>query len=91
MGPPSSNGDAMRELSAHAVLPLDLADQMRRAVGFRNILVHEYVAVDDSMVLARLADLTDLLDFGRSVADWLSRPPSGGSAREMKARTALGL
>jgi uncharacterized protein YutE (UPF0331/DUF86 family) len=80
-GPPSSNGDAMRELSAHAVLPADLAGQMRRAVGFRNVLVHEYVAVDDSMVLARLADLADLLDFGRSIADWLSRPTSGGSAR----------
>jgi uncharacterized protein YutE (UPF0331/DUF86 family) len=73
-GPPSSNGDAMRELGAHAVVPVHLADRMRRAVGFRNVLVHEYVAVDDSIVLARLADLADLLDFGRSVADWLSRP-----------------
>lgn len=76
-GPPQTNGDAMRELGDHGVLPIDVADQMRRAVGFRNVLVHGYVAVDDSVVLARLNDLADLLAFGRSVADWLSRPPTG--------------
>jgi len=45
---------------------------MRRAVDFRNALVHEYVAVDDAVVLARLGDLADRIHFGRSVADWLS-------------------
>lgn len=33
---------------------------MRQAVGFRNVLVHEYVTVDDAVVLARLTDLEDL-------------------------------
>ena len=80
-GPPKTNGDAMRELGAHAVVVVDLADRMRRAVGFRNVLVHEYVAVDDSVVLARLGDLGDLLDFGPAVADWLSLPPAGHDAR----------
>lgn len=71
-GPPSDNGDAMRLLGAHGVLTPDLADQMRRAVGFRNVLVHEYVAVDDAVVLRRLDDLTDLRRFVTAVADWLS-------------------
>ena len=43
---------------------------MARAVGFRNVLVHEYVAVDDGVVLARLADLSDLQDFVTSVGKW---------------------
>lgn len=34
-GPPRENGDAVR------LLPLDLADRLRRAVGFRNVLVHD--------------------------------------------------
>ena len=38
--PPRDNGDAVRLLGVHGVLPLDLADRLRRAVGFRNVLVH---------------------------------------------------
>jgi uncharacterized protein YutE (UPF0331/DUF86 family) len=43
---------------------------MARAVGFRNVLVHEYVGVNDGIVLARLNDLSDLQDFVTSVAGW---------------------
>lgn len=50
-------------------------------MGFGNVLVHEYVAVDDAVVLARLGDLGDLLDFGKSVADWLSPPSDADDAR----------
>lgn len=45
---------------------------MRRAVGFRNVLVHEYAEVDDRVVLTRLNDPTDLEQFARQVADWLA-------------------
>ncbi|WP_346925619.1 DUF86 domain-containing protein [uncultured Arthrobacter sp.] len=70
-GPPRDNGDAMEVLAAHHVLPSDLARSMRRAVGFRNILVHEYVTVDDSVVLSRLGDLADLRNFVGAVTRWL--------------------
>ena len=40
-GPPRDNGDAVRLLGVHGVLPLDLADRLRRAVGCRNVLVHD--------------------------------------------------
>ena len=43
---------------------------MARAVGFRNVLVHEYVEVNDHVVLTRLNDLSDLQDFVVSVAEW---------------------
>lgn len=42
------------------VLDLESARRLRQAVGFRNVLVHDYVDVDDSIVLTRLANLADL-------------------------------
>lgn len=74
-GPPRDNGDALRLLGAHAVLTEDLATRMRRAAGLRNVLVHAYAAVDDDIVLARLADPADLQRFVVAVTGWL---PSAG-------------
>jgi uncharacterized protein YutE (UPF0331/DUF86 family) len=71
-GPPRDNGDAMAVLGRHDVLPPDLAVQMRRAVGFRNVLVHEYTEVDDTIVISRLTDLTDLESFVDAVAGFVS-------------------
>lgn len=71
-GTPRDNGDAMRMLGDRGVIDSDTAVAMRRAVGFRNVLVHEYVDVDDSIVLARLADLTDLTAFVAEVGTWLT-------------------
>jgi uncharacterized protein YutE (UPF0331/DUF86 family) len=75
-GPPRDNGDAIRLLGAHGVLSADLADRLRRAVGFRNVLVHDYVEVDDDIVLKRLVNLTDLEDFVAAVATWVVPPRS---------------
>ena len=71
-GPPADNADAVRLLGDHGVITRDLAASLRRAVGFRNVLVHEYVRVDDAVVDARLADLSDLEDFVRSVSAWVA-------------------
>ncbi|HSL08004.1 MAG TPA: DUF86 domain-containing protein [Pseudonocardiaceae bacterium] len=73
-GPPRDNGDAIRLLGAHGVLSVDLADRLRRAVGFRNVLVHDYIEVDDGIVLERLANLADLDDFVAVVAARLVPP-----------------
>lgn len=70
-GPPRDNGDAVALLGSHGVLPADLATRMRRAVGFRNVLVHGYITVDDKIVLARLADPSDLGAFVSAVTEWL--------------------
>ena len=74
-GPPADNGDAMRLLGVHGVLSVDLADQMRRAVGFRNVLVHEYVEVDDDVVRARAADHGDLTGLAGAVVGWMGAQP----------------
>lgn len=67
-GPPADNGDAVRLLGEHGVISREVATAIRKAVGFRNVLVHEYVEVRDDIVVRRLADLTDLEIFVRDVA-----------------------
>lgn len=73
-GPPSDNGDAMRLLGGHEVLSADTADAMRKAVGFRNILVHEYIEVSDDIVTTRLHDFGDLERFVEQVAAFVANP-----------------
>jgi uncharacterized protein YutE (UPF0331/DUF86 family) len=68
---PAPNGHAVALLGDHGVLPASLARSLRQAVGFRNVLVHAYVEVDDSVVLRQLAELGDLEVFLSAVADWL--------------------
>lgn len=70
--PPGSAREAFQVLAAHGRIPLELAQRLSSAAGLRNILVHEYVAVD----LTRLAgvvrnDLDDLREFARHAAQWL--------------------
>ncbi|MEJ5946813.1 HepT-like ribonuclease domain-containing protein [Pseudokineococcus basanitobsidens] len=72
-GPPADDGDAVRLLAVHGAVPAAVADAVRRAVGFRDVLVHDYAVVDDGVVLARLADVSDLRTFVRSLTDWLPR------------------
>lgn len=70
-GAPTDNGDAMRQLARHGAIDGSLAEAMRQAVGFRNVLVHEYVAVDDEVVLGRLHDLSDLTGYITALSAWL--------------------
>jgi uncharacterized protein YutE (UPF0331/DUF86 family) len=73
-GPPADNGDAMRLLGAHDVLTANLADALRKAVGFRNVLVHDYIQVSDDIVTARLDDLGDLERFVEHVVSFVAEP-----------------
>jgi uncharacterized protein YutE (UPF0331/DUF86 family) len=70
-GPPADNGDAVRLLGEHRVLTTELAVSMRKAVGFRNVLVHDYIKVDDSIVMDRLKRLGDLEEFVQQVAAYV--------------------
>jgi uncharacterized protein YutE (UPF0331/DUF86 family) len=62
-GPPETNADAMRVLARHGLLTDDLADRMVSAVGFRNVLVHGYVEVEDRRVVSYLQELGDIESF----------------------------
>lgn len=72
-GPPASNADSLRLLGGRGVLAVPLAESMARAVGFRNVLVHGYVDVDDHRVVAFLDQVGDLVAFVASVAAWMTR------------------
>ena len=80
-GPPESNAAAMRLLGREGVLTGPLAESMGRAVGFRNVLVHGYVDVDDEAVVDSLERLSDLEAFVRAVAKWASVDEGGSEAR----------
>lgn len=75
--PPDSARGAFHALATHGVLSTDLAARLGRAAGLRNVLVHDYVAVD----LTRLAhivatDLDVLRALARIAATWLDDPPT---------------
>jgi len=71
LGPPDDNADAPRLLGRRGAIERDLADSMALAVGFRNVLVHEYAELDDERVVAFVGRLADLEAFVAAVATWL--------------------
>lgn len=71
-----SNSDAIRELGRKQVIPEAIAEAVGRAVGFRNLLVHEYAVIDDGRVLDNLRLIGDLERFVSAVAAWLDRTSS---------------
>ena len=69
---PADNGDAVRLLGEHGVCTPALARSIRQAVGFRNVLVHDYIRVNDDIVVGRLKALGDLDDFVSQVATFVT-------------------
>lgn len=69
--PPDTNAGAIQLLGARGVIGDELATNLGRAVGFRNVLVHQYTDVDDEIVLASLRDVGQLHEFVRAVSAWL--------------------
>ena len=72
-GPPDSEAASVRLLARHGVVDDALAESLARAVGFRNVLVHQYAEVDDDWVVAHLDDVGDLERFVTEVSAWVSR------------------
>ena len=66
--PPSTMGEIFSELAVAGFITEDLADKLRKAVGFRNISVHEYQNVDWDIVFSIInRNLNDFKDFMRAV------------------------
>lgn len=65
---PATSGDAFVQLASRGLIERDLAERLVRAVGFRNVLVHEYTEVDWKIVMRVMrTDVRDLAAFGRVV------------------------
>lgn len=74
--PPDSARGAFAVLAAHGLLDVGLAARLGGAASLRNILVHEYVAIDlDKLSDAIRRDLGDLKVFGAIAARWLEEDP----------------
>jgi uncharacterized protein YutE (UPF0331/DUF86 family)/predicted nucleotidyltransferase len=74
LGEPKTNRDLFDLLLKNGWLPERLDEPLRRMVGFRNILVHGYQAVDLSIVEeVVLHHLDDLLEFAQAVRERLAR------------------
>lgn len=65
---PTTSGEALALLARKGMPESRLARRLRRAVGFRNVPVHEYTAVDWAIALRVLRrDLRDLATFGKAM------------------------
>jgi len=61
--------EAIRNLARDPRFPLDLVHELERLPGFRNIVVHEYVGLDMSRVVAELHELEPIQRFLGIVAE----------------------
>ena len=63
---------AIRNLSADPRFPADLVAELERLPGFRNVLIHEYVALDLDRAVEALTHLDPIerfLDIARGIED----------------------
>lgn len=64
-GIPGSTNELFHMLEENGFLQLEIAEKMARAVGFRNLMVHEYAKIDIELVYTlaheNLDDLNDYL------------------------------
>ena len=66
--------DAVLILGEQGVLPADLAKRLTRAKGFRNVLVHEYVEINPTLILEHLkTGLPDSQAFTVAMATWIEK------------------
>jgi uncharacterized protein YutE (UPF0331/DUF86 family) len=59
--------EAVRLLTRDDRFPNELVRQLERLPGFRNVLIHEYVALDMDRVVEALDDLAPIDEFARIV------------------------
>lgn len=66
--------DALLILVRHKLITQKHAERLLKAKGFRNILVHEYVELDQKQVYRNLQKgFTDLQNFAKALAKWLEK------------------
>jgi uncharacterized protein YutE (UPF0331/DUF86 family) len=74
---PDSYEQVVGILARHGVISEELASRLRGMAGFRNILVHAYLDIDQGVVFAAAIDhLEDYEQFAQAVMAWLERNES---------------
>lgn len=69
---PTTAAEAFAQLGKRDLIERSLAQRLQRAVGFRNVLAHEYTEVDWNIVMRVIrTDTRDLAAFGKAVVKML--------------------
>lgn len=72
--PPETMGETFDVLARTGVLERDLADRMKKAVGFRNIAVHSYGTIDWTIVhVVASIHLGDFREFAKAISGALGQ------------------
>ncbi|MBI3958810.1 MAG: DUF86 domain-containing protein [Chloroflexi bacterium] len=70
---PNSNREVFEILIRKGIIPASLQPALQKMAGFRNIVVHEYVRIDDAQVYGMLkANLEDFETFATAIVNFLS-------------------
>ncbi len=71
MPAPETMGQTFEILAQQQVLSANVADQLKKSVGFRNIAVHNYEAINWQIVHSIVDEhLEDFTSFAKAVAHW---------------------
>ena len=74
LGQPKSAGDLFVILAKAKILDQKLSQRLTQAVGFRNILVHQYSDIDYHLAYSDLKrKLKDLRDFAERINNYLRK------------------
>jgi len=77
LGIPVSSADAFELLKAEGVIDSGLAERMKKMVGFRNTLRHQYTKVDIAIVEAVIqTELDALVEFAERTRQYVSSASS---------------
>lgn len=75
---PATMGEAFEALASAGIIDASLAGRLKKAVGFRNIAVHQYESIDWAVVHAVCqGDFPDFREFAGAIERILA--PRGGS------------
>jgi uncharacterized protein YutE (UPF0331/DUF86 family) len=68
LGLPSDENDLFKKLHARKIISEEMTKTLRGMKGFRNILIHEYAAVDDELVYSYVkTNINDFEEFKRQI------------------------
>ncbi len=68
---PQGYADSFNVLLEEGIIPDALSDKMKMVAGFRNILVHDYLEIDNKIVYLSLKHLNDFREFAKHVYNLL--------------------
>ena len=80
---PDEEENIFLTLSRVRILPKKLSEKIKGMIGFRNILVHEYLGIDHTLVYGLLQNrLSDFTDFAKAIVTFIEKEIGRASCRE---------